>query len=37
MAEWDLLLYGMKARGLKITPEEEKEIHVILSQRLSKD
>jgi hypothetical protein len=33
--EWDRLLSGMKARGLKVTPEEEKTIQEILSERYS--
>jgi hypothetical protein len=31
-AEWDRLLYGMKVRGLKVTPHEEKAIRDILSR-----
>lgn len=33
--EWDRLLFGMKARGMKVTPEEEKEIMEILVKRYS--
>jgi hypothetical protein len=35
--EWDRLLYGMKARGLKITPMEEKAIRDILSKDYSSE
>jgi hypothetical protein len=35
MKEWDRLLYGMKARGLKITPQEETGIREILARRYS--
>ena len=35
MAEWDRILFGMKARGLKITPREESEIRKILADRYS--
>ena len=35
MNEWDRLVFGMKARGLKVTPEEEKEIMDVLSKRYS--
>ena len=35
MEEWDRLLYGMKARGLKVTPREEKAIREILSRQYS--
>jgi len=27
---WDIVIFGMKARGLKITPEEEKSIKDVL-------
>lgn len=33
--EWNRLVFGMKARGMKVTPEEEKEIMKILSERYS--
>jgi hypothetical protein len=35
LEEWDRLIFGMKARGLKATPEEEKEIMDILTKRYS--
>jgi len=35
MNEWDRLVFGMKARGLKVTPEEEKEIIDVLDKRYS--
>jgi hypothetical protein len=35
MKEWDRLLYGMKARGLKITPQEEAGIRKILAGHFS--
>lgn len=34
--EWDRLVFGMKARGLKVTPEEEKEIMDVLAKRYSR-
>ena len=33
--EWERLISGMKARRLKVTPEEEKAILEILSERYS--
>lgn len=33
--EWDRLVFGMKARGMKVTPEEEKEIMDVLAKRYS--
>ena len=33
--EWDRLIFGMKARGMKVTPEEEKEIMEVLAKRYS--
>jgi hypothetical protein len=33
--EWDRLMFGMKTRGLKVTPEEEKEIMDVLAKRYS--
>ena len=36
-AEWDRLLYGMKVRGLKVTPQEEQAIREILSRRYTTD
>jgi hypothetical protein len=35
MNEWDRLLNGMKTRGLKLTPDEEKTIRNILSKDYS--
>jgi hypothetical protein len=32
MDEWNRLLTGMKARGLKLTPEEEKAVREVLSK-----
>lgn len=37
MPEWDRILFGMKARGLKITPGEEKQIRDILSRGFSRE
>jgi hypothetical protein len=37
LKEWDRLLYGMKARGLKITPQEETGIREILASQYSKE
>jgi hypothetical protein len=31
--EWERLVHGMKARGLKVTPDEEKAILEILSKQ----
>ncbi len=31
--EWDRVLYGMKALGLKVSPEEEREIREVLAKR----
>ncbi len=31
--EWDRLVFGMKARGMKVTPEEEKEVMDVLAKR----
>jgi hypothetical protein len=36
LVEWDRLVFGMKARGMKVTPEEEKEIMDILAKRYSR-
>ncbi|MDD5167330.1 MAG: hypothetical protein PHN75_00805 [Syntrophales bacterium] len=36
MDEWDRILFGMKARGLKVSPEEEKEILDVLEKRYSR-
>jgi hypothetical protein len=36
LTEWDRLLYGMKARGLKVTPQEEADIRKILANRFTK-
>jgi hypothetical protein len=33
--EWDRLVFGMKSRGMKVTPEEEKEIKEVLAKRYS--
>jgi DnaJ-class molecular chaperone len=30
---WDVVIFGMKARGMKITPEEEREIKDVLVKR----
>jgi hypothetical protein len=35
LKEWDRLLYGMKARGLKVTPQEETSIREILASQYS--
>jgi hypothetical protein len=35
--EWDRLLIGMKARGLKLTPKEETTLRNILSKNYSVD
>jgi hypothetical protein len=32
LGEWERLLYGMKVRGMDVTPSEEKAILDILSQ-----
>jgi hypothetical protein len=37
LKEWDRLLYGMKARGLKVTPQEEKGIREILASQYSNE
>lgn len=37
MAEWDRLVFGMKVRGMKVTPEEEKEIMDVLAKRYSRE
>jgi hypothetical protein len=37
LKEWDRLLYGMKARGLKVTPQEETGIREILASQYSKE
>lgn len=37
LKEWDRLVYGMKARGLKVTPQEEADIREILASRYSKE
>jgi hypothetical protein len=37
LKEWDRLLYGMKARGLKITPQEETLLREILASQYSKE
>ncbi len=34
-SSWDILMFGMKARGLKVTPEEEQEIEKILKEHLT--
>jgi hypothetical protein len=34
--EWDRLVFGMKTRGLKATPYEEKEIMDVLAKRYSR-
>ena len=34
--EWDQVLFGMKARGLKVSPEEEREIMDILRKKYSR-
>ncbi|MGV8057224.1 MAG: hypothetical protein AB2L12_04175 [Smithellaceae bacterium] len=34
--EWDRLVFGMKARGMKVTPEEEKEIMDVLAKKYSR-
>jgi len=31
-AEWDRILFGMKTRGLKVTPEEEKQVRNALAE-----
>jgi hypothetical protein len=36
MAEWERLIYGMKVRGLKITPDEERDVMDALSKYYSK-
>jgi len=35
MAEWERLIYGMKARGLKMTPNEERDVMDALSKYCS--
>jgi hypothetical protein len=35
MDEWDRLVFGMKVRGMKVTPEEEKEIMDVLANKYS--
>jgi hypothetical protein len=35
LSEWDRLVFGMKARGMKVTPEEEKEIMEVLAKKYS--
>jgi hypothetical protein len=37
LKEWDRLMYGMKARGLKVTPQEEAGIREILASRYTKE
>jgi hypothetical protein len=34
--EWDRLVYGMEARGLRLSPEEKKEILQVLAERYGK-
>jgi hypothetical protein len=33
--DWDLVVFGMKARGLKMTDDEEKELMMVLNNSLS--
>jgi hypothetical protein len=33
--DWDLVVFGMKARGLKISADEEKELMRVLNNFLS--
>lgn len=35
--DWGLVLFGMKNRGLKIRPDEEKEIKDVLCNKMSLD
>jgi hypothetical protein len=35
LKEWDRLLYGMKTRGLKVTPQEETSIRELLASQYS--
>lgn len=32
MVEWERIIYGMKARGLKLAPDEEKALMEVLSK-----
>lgn len=36
MTEWERIIYGMKARGLKVTPDEEKAIMEALNKYYSR-
>lgn len=36
-AEWDRLVYGMKVRGLELTPDEEKQLMQELYTKLGSD
>jgi hypothetical protein len=35
MDEWDRILFGMKARGLNVSPDEEKAIRELLAKHYS--
>jgi len=35
LEDWDRLVFGMEGRGLKLTPDERKEIMAILAKKYS--
>jgi len=35
--DWEILVFGMKARGLKITADEEEELMSVLNNSLSRE